>query len=120
MNYHYAGMQIGDRSSTSITKTAEGYFLTIGGGSPERFEKFPIDKTDFDALAELVLAMKKPKKKPDHLVMDMTSNFRVDFKKEGKSFSYEYTLGHDLDDRTAQLMSDAHDLMNKLILKSTS
>lgn len=118
VNYHRYGMRIDDNNKITVSKTDDGYIAEQSGGYPQITDTFNITQADFDKLADIVLQMKRPIKKNSSLVHDLSINFYIEYKENGKRVTLDYTLGDKLDKKTTEFYRQAVELMEEFVATS--
>ena len=119
VSYHRSGMRSDDRINIRAAKIAETYTVEFEKGEYKEngSTSFEITKTDFDSLANILFAMKKPGiNRPDY-VRDLSEHLKVKFVKNGKEVSRDYSINQFKSRKNMELENQAIDLLYQWIDK---
>jgi|BioPla2DNA2_1021312.scaffolds.fasta_scaffold06112_3 hypothetical protein len=111
------GMRSDDRIAIRAEKTAETYTVEFEKGPYKEngSTSFEIAQSDFDALARILSGMSKPRRERRGYIRDLTQHIDVRFIKKGRQVSRSYSINQRMDKKTAELQSQAIDLMYRWI-----
>lgn len=117
--YHRSGMRIDDRVTISVKKTADIYTVKFEEGRYEEDANtnFEITQSDFDALADILFEMDKPRKERREHIRDLMQKLDVEFIQNGKPVSRQYSINQNMSRKTSELQKQAVDLMHRWIDK---
>lgn len=117
VDYHRSGMRSDDRIEIRVKKTAEAYTVEFEEGCYKKNSStsFAIMQSDFDSLANILFGMSKPHRERRGYVRDLMEHLEVEFIKNGKSLSRNYSINQYKDKKTAELEKQAIALMRRWI-----
>lgn len=115
VHYFRSGMGIDDSISRTVKKMDDTYICEFKEELMEEVETFIVNKADFNALAEIVLSMKRPILKHNLFTSDKNETLTVVFNRKGKNVTYKYDRKHRLNKKTADQRHQAVELVKRLI-----